>query len=1309
MKVLLKYPFLALVFFAGLIQTGRAAVAFTVTPAAVSNTYSGKITLQVTGLSSGDTVVVQKYLDANTNLVIDAGDALSQQFTLTDGTNSVIGGVTNFNVPGDTDTTAGQITAKLNIQSDFSAMIIGKYLFKLSSPAGHFAPITNSFTVTNLPYAQKFTGTVLSNGVAVPNARVLLFPGSSGHDKNPVGGAVANNSGIYTIQAPVGTYSLIPFKSNFIADMNGAANLVLNSGATISTNLSLIAVTRSISGKMVDAGNSSLGLPGLLAAAQTQNGLIGIGFTDTNGDFTAGVNTNQWKIGDDSAAIALLGYVGLQNKPTFDTTTGSVAGVTISLPKATALVYGTVKDDFGNPLPGVVAIYADDNYNGLYQSDGYTDANGYYVTAVVGGLGSNDPWWVDVDNAGSFPNYIFSQPAFDQKGGTNITAGQAVLVNFTAMLATNHITGNVHANSANVVGVGVNASATIGAVVFQSQVTTDANGNYSLNVANGTWDISVNCNGGNGSLDNILGNGTYQCPGHQTSVINNSNATTDIVIQPCGGVQIFTTNLPDGQVGVFYGLTLQGSTCSGNLNWTLNDPQDFPTSLGWSQNGAIQGTPNTAGTYHFSVQLDDGNGRSTNQNLSLYISPVSTPLQVATTSLPDGTNGAFYTQTIQASGGQTPYRWSIPGYSIAPPPNLTFATNGVLSGTVAINGGPFYFDVEVTDGASNTAYQTLSLYLDNRPLPPLVITNISLPNGTIGVPYSAQLGAAGGQPAYNWLLAIGSAIPPAGLTLGFSGLISGTPTTNKVSTFKVQVTDANSVTTNKVFSITINSPVPLLSQPLKTVSGQFQLSLNGDTANYYTIEFSTNLSNWLPLLVTNPPNALPLYLDFPTADRAGFYRAYQSGIVVSQCVFSFGTSVAGTPVFYANPATGSITVPVERVPQPGSPGLTNQTCLNYSTIDGTAKAGVDYSSQSGTLCFSPGSTSNSVVISILPDPTNFDATFYLQLTTPDGSNVLIVPVVIQNPRPLLAVYPTSLTVSVPANCAQSLTISNAGPQGSVLHYTVVDDGALQGYLNFNGGGSGSLQAGQTAQVLITVVDQFATNWIGGTLTTAPSIYTPGAANYVRYPISVQIETAQTAATQLIGTWSGTWSGISTPIDVFYNFIWGNEIWPTNMSVPRIAESGTWALTFQQVDYANDTASGTLIWQGTLVNWNILLNTNNNNVISASPIYIPVNFTMGFDAAYGTLTTYDVSDPNVVIYQNFHADGGTYILSPACPGFDVRWDRVVYSDPVTDPNNNFGFDLDWGINLDISAKTASGSFNSLDGTANGNLSGSKQGP
>jgi hypothetical protein len=607
-------------------QTLLAAVTFTVTPAAVSNTYNGTISMQIGGLTNTEKVVVQKILDLNTNGVIDASDWLVQQFTLQDGTNFVIGGVTNFNVPGDLNATPGAITAQLNFQNgDFVQNIIGKYLFKLSSPVGHFAPLTNQFAVTNFPFPQKFTGNVVSNGTSttLSNAIVLLFPPPRpGHNgpSTPQAGTVANNAGSYTIQAPPGTYVPMAFRSNYVANYTASPVLTLGSGATITTNLTSTNATASISGKVVDANNASIGLPGVMVTAMSANGLLATSFTDTNGNFNVRVTAGQWGIQADDTTLFVHGYLGLQNGTIV---TAGATGVTLTVPKATALIYGSVKDNLGNPLPGI-DVYAYDNNNYLYQTDGYTGTNGNYVAGVLGGLGSNDPWQVEVGNSSSFPNYIFSQSPLSQNGGTNMTVGKVVLQNFTAILATNHITGHVQYNGNPVSGVQVYAYANINGVQYQSWMDTDTSGNYSLNVGNGNWSVDVNCQyGGDDSLDNILGNGNYQCPGNQNVTINNNNGTANFAVQPPGGVQILTTSLPDGQVGSYYDQFLQGSTPSGMLNWSLNDPQDFPSSLGWSGNGEIQGTPNSSGTYNFSVHLDDGNGHSANQNLSLYIAPAA--------------------------------------------------------------------------------------------------------------------------------------------------------------------------------------------------------------------------------------------------------------------------------------------------------------------------------------------------------------------------------------------------------------------------------------------------------------------------------------------------------------------------------------------------------------------------------------------------------------------------------------------------------------------------------------------------------------
>ena len=59
---------------------------------------------------------------------------------------------------------------------------------------------------------------------------------------------------------------------------------------------------------------------------------------------------------------------------------------------------------------------------------------------------------------------------------------------------------------------------------------------------------------------------------------------------------------------------------------------------------------------------------------------------------------------------------------------------------------------------------------------PLVITSpLALPNGSVGIPYSATVTASGGNPPYTW--STPNSVLPVGLSLNTSsGLISGTPT-----------------------------------------------------------------------------------------------------------------------------------------------------------------------------------------------------------------------------------------------------------------------------------------------------------------------------------------------------------------------------------------------------------------------------------------------------------------------------------------------------------------------------------------------------
>ena len=220
---------------------------------------------------------------------------------------------------------------------------------------------------------------------------------------------------------------------------------------------------------------------------QTPGGLLAIAFTDTNGNFSAGVNPGHWKVEGDPGGLVIHGYLSLQNKLQVDTTGGSVSGVSIALPKGTAMFYGTIQDSLSNPLQGV-SLFSQDNTN-QYEADVVTTDTGKYWAVALGGT-SGDSWNVEIssDSNTGFTNYLFAFPMLGENGGTNIGVGQAVEADFTAILATNQIYGFLHDSGGNPIpNVQVSASATISGQNFQPQAITDGSGYYTLNVGNGDW------------------------------------------------------------------------------------------------------------------------------------------------------------------------------------------------------------------------------------------------------------------------------------------------------------------------------------------------------------------------------------------------------------------------------------------------------------------------------------------------------------------------------------------------------------------------------------------------------------------------------------------------------------------------------------------------------------------------------------------------------------------------------------------------------------------------------------------------------
>jgi hypothetical protein len=218
--------------------------------------------------------------------------------------------------------------------------------------------------------------------------------------------------------------------------------------------------------------------------------------------------------------------------------------------------------------------------------------------------------------------------------------------------------------------------------------------------------------------------------------------------------------------------------------------------------GVISGTPTAAGTASFTVQVTDAANNTATKALSIAIAAAVTPVQITTASVPAGQAGVSYSTMIQATGGTTPYSWSISSGAL--PAGITLnAGTGSISGTPTASGS-FTFTAKVTDSTSptaQTATKAFTLTIAAAPNP-VQITTSSLPSGQVNTAYSTTLAASNGATPYSWSVTSGSL--PAGLTLSAAtGAISGTPTTAGTSSFTVKVTDSGSPATSASANLSI--------------------------------------------------------------------------------------------------------------------------------------------------------------------------------------------------------------------------------------------------------------------------------------------------------------------------------------------------------------------------------------------------------------------------------------------------------------------------------------------------------------------------
>ncbi|MFZ2492074.1 MAG: ice-binding family protein [Thermoanaerobaculia bacterium] len=295
-----------------------------------------------------------------------------------------------------------------------------------------------------------------------------------------------------------------------------------------------------------------------------------------------------------------------------------------------------------------------------------------------------------------------------------------------------------------------------------------------------------------------------------------------------------------------------GNNC--NIYWQVGSSATLGTATAFAGNIlALTSITATTGA-SVSGRLLARNGAVTLDTNAVSVCPLCPPITLAPATLPDGTVGAAYAQTITAAGGTAPYTYSI--LSGALPPGLVLSAAGLISGAPT-TAGSYTFTVQATDAVGCLGSRLYTIVINLAGCPVITLSPAILPPATTGTAYGpVTITAAGGTAPYTYAITAG-ALPP-GLTLTPGGVLSGTPTLNGSYTFTVTATDAAGCIGTRIYSLLANCPVitvgPAALPPASVGNpfGPVQMTASGGTGPY---TFSV-IGSLLPGLTLTPTGVL---------------------------------------------------------------------------------------------------------------------------------------------------------------------------------------------------------------------------------------------------------------------------------------------------------------------------------------------------------------------------------------------------------------------------------------------------------------------
>ena len=356
-----------------------------------------------------------------------------------------------------------------------------------------------------------------------------------------------------------------------------------------------------------------------------------------------------------------------------------------------------------------------------------------------------------------------------------------------------------------------------------------------------------------------------------------------------------STNLPSGTVGQPYNPGMNATICAdGASGIRYSESGNFPSWSVVQDLPAIDGTPTTATTYHFTITLTDAVNQSTNKSFSLTINPQPLPSVQTLAASSIAVNSATLNSSVNPNGASTTiyFQYGLTaGYG-----NMTSSENiGTTSGNYGLSisnlsaNTTYHFRIVASNSGGTTNGNDLTFTTSAQPPPTvqtLAASSITTNSATLNLSVNPNGANTTVYFQYGLTASYGSTtFSLTGITTSQSYGISTTPTgpLSANTTYHFRAVAYNSGGTNYGSDLTFNTPPPSQQQPPTVTT----LAATSVTTNSATLNLSVN------------PNgaSTTVYFQYGLTASYGNMTFSLTGITTSQ---DYGISTTTTGPLSAN-------------------------------------------------------------------------------------------------------------------------------------------------------------------------------------------------------------------------------------------------------------------------------------------------------------------------------------------------------------------------------------------------------------------------